>query len=274
MTPDLLRLRENQAVLMPVLERLELELVDDPAWSEPSDTSYLSEADRKNPDIAANVAAMSATNRLVAWFGKDNAGFVGLWRGAEGTQPLDASPVVRLDSEGQYSIIAASIPDYVAVSMPEDEFQSTRDALTRLGFRVSMNVDAIWDSLDGFDDPNEVRNDIYQRERAERGLGSGPDPDELEDEEEPEPLPPPVAERDDAPETLDEDEDVPLEPPPPIAKKTAPASAPAAAKKAAPPPASAKKKAPAPAPAKKKAAAPAPAKKKAAAPAPAKKKKK
>jgi len=134
MTPDLLRLRENQGALMPVLERLELELVDDPAWGEPSDTSYLSPAERANPDIAANVAAMAATNKLVAWFGRDQEGFVGLWRGTDGAHPLDASPVVRLDTEGQYAIVAATIPDYVAVSVPEDEFASTRDALMRAGF--------------------------------------------------------------------------------------------------------------------------------------------
>jgi len=228
MTPDLLRLRENQAALMAVLERLELQLVDDPAWGEPSDTSYLSPADRANPDIAANVAAMAATNKLVAWFGRDQEGFVGLWRGAGGEQPLDASPVVRLDTEGQYTIVAATIPDYVAVSLPEDEFASTRDALTRVGFRVSNNVDAIWDSLDGFDDPNAYRNQLYEKEREDRGLARF---------EEAEPEPEPVA----AP-----------PPPAPEPKKTVKKPAPAPAKKAA-----AKKPAPKPAPKAKAKAKPA-----------------
>jgi hypothetical protein len=233
MTPDLLRLRENQAALMAVLERLELELVDDPAWGEPSDTSYLSPADRANPDIAANVAAMAATNKLVAWFGRDQEGFVGLWRGADGAQPLDASPVVRLDTEGQYTIVAATIPDYVAVSLPEDEFASTRDALTRVGFRVSNNVDAIWDSLDGFDDPNAYRNQLYEKEREDRGLARF---------EEAEPEPEPVA----AP-----------PPPAPAPKKAEKKPAPAPAKKAA-----AKKPAPKPAPKAKAKAKPVAKKKK------------
>jgi len=66
MTPDIVKLRDSLPTLGPIIERLELELVDDPSWSEPSDTSYLSDADRQNPDIAANVEAMAETNRLIA----------------------------------------------------------------------------------------------------------------------------------------------------------------------------------------------------------------
>ena len=186
MTPDLQRLRDKQSELASILERLELELVDDPAWGEPSDTSYLSAADRANPDIMANVAAMAATNKLVSWFGRDMEGFVGLWRGAD-DRPLVQAPVLRLDTEGQYSIVAATIPDYIAISVPEDEFAAAREALARAGFQVSMNADAIWGALDGFDDPNEHRNDLYEREREERGLAH------FEEElEEPAPVPVPV----------------------------------------------------------------------------------
>ena len=84
MTPDLRRLQESSDTLGPIFEQLELELVDDPAWEEPSDTSYLSETDRANPDIVANVDAMTKTNRLISWFGRDMEGFVGIWRGPSG----------------------------------------------------------------------------------------------------------------------------------------------------------------------------------------------
>jgi len=181
MTPDLYRLREKQAELSSIFERLELELVDDPSWAEPSDTSYLNATDRANPDIMSNVAAMTATNQLVSWFGRDMEGFVGLWRGAE-ERALPQAPVVRLDTEGQYSIVAASIPDYLAISMPEDEFARTRETLARSGFQVSTNPDAIWGSLDGFDDPNAYRNELYEQERVQRGLPrSDAEPDEDEE---------------------------------------------------------------------------------------------
>jgi hypothetical protein len=169
MTPDLQRLRNNQATLASVFDRLELQLVDDPSWAEPSDTSYLSDAERADPAIASNVAAMSQTNKLVSWFGKDQEGFVGLWRGRE-QKPVDAAPVVRLDTEGQYAIVAATIPDYLAISVPGDEFAATRSALTDVGFEVSEDAAAIWALLDAFEDPNELRDQLYEAERQRRGL--------------------------------------------------------------------------------------------------------
>ena len=37
MTPDIVKLRDSLPTLEPILDRLELELVDDPTWNEPSD---------------------------------------------------------------------------------------------------------------------------------------------------------------------------------------------------------------------------------------------
>src|SRR5690606_28202499 len=92
------------------------------------------------------------------------------WRGPH-NRPLTEAPVVRLDSEGQYSIVAASVPEYLAIAMPEDEFASTRDALTAAGFKVGFNPDAIWGALDAFDDdPNAYRAELYERARVARGL--------------------------------------------------------------------------------------------------------
>jgi hypothetical protein len=170
MTPDIEKLRETLPTLEPIIDRLELQLVDDPGWNEPSDTSYLSEADRQNPDIAANVEAMAETNKLIAWFGRDAEGYLGLWCGPN-NRSLTEAPVVRLDTEGQYSIVAATVPEYLAIAMPEDEFAHTRDALTKAGFKVGFNPDAIWGALDAFDDdPNAFRNELYERARVARGM--------------------------------------------------------------------------------------------------------
>jgi hypothetical protein len=157
MTPDLLRLREKWSELAAVLERLELELVDDPAQAAPPEGATLTDADRENPEVIAQLAAIEGTNRLITWFGRDREGYVGLWRGVEDL-PLPEAPVVRLDRRGRYSIVAATVPDYLAISTPEDEFAKARDALARAGFQVSMNPDAIWAALDGFEDPNVVRD--------------------------------------------------------------------------------------------------------------------
>jgi hypothetical protein len=92
--------RRNLGQLDDLVSSLELQLVDDPRWAEPSDVSYLNDKDRANPSTMSNVEAMAATNELIAWFGRDMEGFVGLWRGPNNT-PLEQAPIVRLDTEGR-----------------------------------------------------------------------------------------------------------------------------------------------------------------------------
>ena len=159
MRTDLNLLHKNKDDLGDLIESLELELVEDPRWDEPSDTSYLSAKDRANASIMANVEAMSATNALIDWFGKDMEGFVGFWRGP-GNTPVDAAPVVRLDTEGQYALVARTIGDYLLVSADHDEFDENREALVEAGFKVSDSIDAIWGSIEESEEPNEYRNDL------------------------------------------------------------------------------------------------------------------
>lgn len=171
MTPDIDRLQKNLISLGEVLDQIEFEFIDDPHWSEPSDTSYLSDADRTDPDIMANVEAMDATNKRIAWFGRDQeGGFVGLWRDPENNS-LERAPVVRLDNEGQYELVAATVPDYIAVSdMDEEIFDATRATLLAVGFKVAASRDEIWEALNGFSDPNAFRHELYNQGRARRGL--------------------------------------------------------------------------------------------------------
>lgn len=169
MTPDIDRLKANLGDLGDIVGYLELELVDDPRWAEPSDTSYLNDADRQNADIMANVEAMSATNELISWFGRDMEGFVGLWRGPKNT-PLADAPVVRLDTEGQYDIVARTIGDYLAISLDHDEFDETRATLVNAGFTVRESPDAIWESIESGDAANDHRHALYNEGRKKRGL--------------------------------------------------------------------------------------------------------
>lgn len=169
MTPDLVRLRETFGQLGQLVEALELELIDDPSWPEPSDTSYLNEQDRANPDIMANVEAMAATNRLIAWFGRDMEGYLGLWRGPQ-ELPLERAAVVQLDSDGQYSVVAATIPDYLAVAWSEEAFDRARQALSKVGFTVAASPDEIAKAAESFDSPNAYRHRLYNEARVRRGL--------------------------------------------------------------------------------------------------------
>lgn len=169
MTPDLQRLRESLEEIRDIVDELRLKLVDDPAWAEPSDTSYLNDADRANPDIMDNVAAMAATNELIAWFGRDYEGYVGLWRGPS-QRPLARAPVVKLDTEGQYALVAATVPDYLAMGIFRDGFDQRRVALIEAGFEVASSPDAIWATLEPFENPNAYRRNLYNEGRKRRGL--------------------------------------------------------------------------------------------------------
>lgn len=171
MTPELIRLRDKRHELNALFDAIELELVDDPSWPEPSDTSYLNEKDRANPDIMANVDAMAATNALIAWFGRDMEGFVGLWRGPQGTALTDA-PIVRLDTEGQYDIVARNIGEYLLITVDEDSFDEHHAAVLAAGFAPAASREEIWEALDDVQDPlpNDFRHELYNEGRIKRGL--------------------------------------------------------------------------------------------------------
>lgn len=170
MTPDINLLRDNMDNLKELIDYLDKEFVDNPLWREPSDFSYLNERDLADPDILANVKAMKETNDLISWIGRDFEGYVGLWRGPENTT-LSQAPIVRLDTEGQYSIVATSIPDYIAVSCDHEEFSNNRKLLISVGFRLSESVDDIWLSVDNiYRSANLYRGGLYNKDRVKRGL--------------------------------------------------------------------------------------------------------
>jgi hypothetical protein len=169
MTPELERLRRSLEQLDDLVNELELTLVDDPRWGEPSETSYLNDEDRADPDIMSNVEAMAATNELIAWFGQDNEGYLGLWRGPKNTH-LPEAPVVQLDSEGQYRLVAPSIGNYLAIASSEDDFARTRQVLLDAGFAVEASREAIWATLERYDSPNDYRHKLYNQARVRRGL--------------------------------------------------------------------------------------------------------
>lgn len=172
MINDIVVLKKNLNKLDAVIEYLELELVDDYLWGEPSDFSYLNDRDLANPDIVSNVKAMKKTNGFISWFGQDFEGYIGLWNGPENIH-CNKAPVVRLDREGQYRIVAKTIPDYIAVSCERDDFANNRELLISIGLSVSSSIDDIWRSVDGiYTQANDYRNSEYNKERIERGLAA------------------------------------------------------------------------------------------------------
>jgi hypothetical protein len=67
--------------------------------------SYLNDADRKNPDIMANVAAIDDVLAMITFVAESEDGdMVGYWHGPERT-PIAAAPIVQYDTEGQFSLM-------------------------------------------------------------------------------------------------------------------------------------------------------------------------
>lgn len=78
--------------------------------------------------------------------------------------------MLRLDSEGQYDVVAATIGDYLRVSASGDDFAANRTTLVEAGFDVGPSPDAISEALDGFACPNDYRHLLYNEARVRRGL--------------------------------------------------------------------------------------------------------
>ncbi|MGP0068680.1 MAG: hypothetical protein ACLQGP_34400 [Isosphaeraceae bacterium] len=77
-------------------------------WAPWSDTTYLTDADRSNPDIMANVRAIQEVCGYIAFVAAgQNEQFFGYWRGP-GRRKVARSPLVVRDDEGQFHLCISS----------------------------------------------------------------------------------------------------------------------------------------------------------------------
>ncbi|TGK02596.1 hypothetical protein EHQ53_13615 [Leptospira langatensis] len=175
-------LNNAEGNLAQFLEDIGFERCNDLNWQDPSDTSYLNDSDRQDMDIMANVFAMSETNRLIYWIGKDVGGFIGLWVGPSNIQLANA-PVVELDLEGQYRIIATRIADYLISRSYSEDFDKDRELLVQYGFTVADSLDELEQAVDEFKEkfyfdpsmsPQLYRHRIYNDQRWKHGLTAVP----------------------------------------------------------------------------------------------------
>jgi hypothetical protein len=99
--------------------RTSIELNWVPHWAPWLDTSYLSETERANPDIAANVRAIADVCGLIAFVAADDEEqHFGYWRGPNHRKVAD-SPVVFLDNEGQFDLCAGkTLAEAILVTVP------------------------------------------------------------------------------------------------------------------------------------------------------------
>jgi hypothetical protein len=132
------------------------------------DTSYLTEEDRRNPDIMANVRAIADVCRYVAFIATcDDDEYLGYWRGP-GLAPVAGAPLVVLDNEGQFGVCGSTFTEAVLNrSQGEEHFNELRDWLRSLGIEVREGSRYDWTSP-----MIEVPPDRMHRELYDRYLGS------------------------------------------------------------------------------------------------------
>jgi hypothetical protein len=140
-------------------------------WAPWLDTSYLSAAERANPDIAANVRAIEEVCGLIAFIAEYEEGeYIGYWRGP-GKRAVAVSPLVRLDNEGQFNLCAG--PSFAEAVLGEvygdEKFAELRDWLRSLGIGVRAETAAELKYPRVKDRPDELHNKLYRRYLKEAG---------------------------------------------------------------------------------------------------------
>jgi hypothetical protein len=151
-----------------------------PGQTHPAEShDYLTEADRANRDIMANIEAMNATSGLCSFVAEIEGGLVGYWRGPDGIEP-DKAPIVLLDTEGQYSLmrgrtISEALYFLVTHGGSAERFGSAHEAFARLGISIAdadLSSSEASERLGRSDavHPNDYRDGLYNERRVMAGL--------------------------------------------------------------------------------------------------------
>jgi hypothetical protein len=155
-----------------LVRRTGIELSGDKDWAPWADTSYLSEADRANPDIMANVRAIGEVCGSIAFIAADEDDeYIGYWRGP-GARRIAESPLVCLDNEGQFTICGGSSFAEAVLSRTcgDEPFADLRDWLRSLGITVRAEAPDDLVYPEGEPSPDELHKEWYYRYRREAGL--------------------------------------------------------------------------------------------------------
>ncbi len=136
------------------------------------DTSYLSAADRANPDIMANVRAIAAVCELIAFVAADQEDeYYGYWRGP-GKRAVADSPIVKLDNEGQFSLCAGTTlaEALLGQTYGEEQFTDLRDWFRSIGIATAAESPEDIEYRKDESSPEAIHKDLYYRYRKEAGL--------------------------------------------------------------------------------------------------------
>lgn len=104
----------------------------------------------------------------IAFIGQDDGGaLLGYWLG-EGHRLVEASPVVELDTEGQFRLLGTELSEALLLRADNGQgFSGLRAWLEARGIVVGVGSDEdIWHKLEAFPDPNAQAHRYFDEERA------------------------------------------------------------------------------------------------------------
>ena len=172
---------DDLAILLPhateVADRTGIGLNWQETWAPWLDTSYLSEAERSNPDIAAAVRASAEVCSLIAFVARHEDGeCYGFWRGPK-RRSISHSPLVYLDTEGSFRYSTG--PTFAELLLGQTfggrEFADLRKWLKSLGISVrAKTADELTYPQDDFN-PGTLDyflNDFFNRVKVTGGAAA------------------------------------------------------------------------------------------------------
>jgi hypothetical protein len=136
--------------------------------------SYLNDADRQNPDIMANAAAINEVIDLITFVAESNDGdMIGYWHGPERT-PIDSVPIVKFDTEGQFDLMQGRTLSEAILGHytygDNERFAAGRDWLASRGIAVDATN---WHELSSpvaATRPDKPHSTLYNEKRVAAGL--------------------------------------------------------------------------------------------------------
>lgn len=131
--------------------RTGVELNGQEGWAPWLDTSYLSQENKANPDIMANVRLMADVCGMIAFIAAHEDGeYYGYWQGPD-KQSIATAPLIRLDNEGQFGFCCGtSFVEGILSRLTYDEAQFTelRNWFRSIGITVQFETLADLQSVD------------------------------------------------------------------------------------------------------------------------------
>ena len=139
--------------------------------------SYLSDRDRQNPDIMANVAAINDVLALITIVAESEDGdMIGYWHGPERT-PIGKAPIVKLDTEGMFCLMQgrtlseAMLADYTFDDA--ERFADARAWLASCGIEIDAKNWRELSTPEASTRPDNLHDMLYEQKRIAAGSRAG-----------------------------------------------------------------------------------------------------